>query len=233
MVDKSHKEIEIFPTCVPHDAAELDACSRAIRPFASAIHLDITDGIFAPSRTWPYRESGSFEKFDLSPAGELLAEVHLMVEKPRAIGIECAHAGAFRIIGHVEAFDDTEEAHGTLDAWKRAGAPEVGLAILMETPFELLEHHMLIVDFVHMMSIATIGKQGIPYDRRAPERIAEFHMRHPEVLISVDGGVSKENIAELVRAGARRLGVGSAISKAKDPADAYARLKHVAGEALV
>ncbi len=227
----SNGVIEIIPTYVPRDSEDLAAGAAKIRTFASSIHLDVDDGIFAPHLTWPYTQAEIFGTFDLSSLAALEIEVHLMVEQPREIGIAFARAGAARIIGHVEAFSSGEDVHGTLDAWRRNGAREVGLGILMGTPFELLEHHLLIANAVHMMSIATIGVQGIPFDPRSAERIAEFHERHPEILISVDGGVSENNITSLVRAGARRFGVGSAISKADNPKAAYENLKAIAENA--
>ncbi len=230
---RSNEAIEIIPTCVPRAAEDLAECARAIRPFSTAIHIDVTDGLFAPSHTWPYTKHGVFGTFDLAGAHGLVKEIHLMVEEPRTIGIQFARAGALRILGHVEAFPTADDAHGALDAWRRAGAREVGLGILMETPFEVLEHHLLAVDVIHMMSIARIGTQGIPYDTRAPERIAEFHERYPEILISVDGGVSESNIEDLVRAGARRFGVGSALSKAPDPKAAFVKLKTLAESAVL
>ena len=224
--------IEIVPTCVPTEAADVTRGAHAIRAFAHAIHIDVVDGLFAPAYTWPYSEKGVFGAFDLSGAGELLKEVHLMVQEPREIGIAFAKAGASRIIGHVEAFSSEDEAHSTLAEWKKSGASEVGLGILMGTPFEVLEHHLALVDVIHMMSISSIGTQGIPYNPAAPARIFEFHKKHPEILLSVDGGVSASNIADLVRAGVRRFGVGSAIAKARDPEGAYRELKAAAEDAL-
>ena len=229
----SERPIEIIPTCVPKSAADLADCARAIHLFSSGIHVDIVDGIFAPSHTWPYTERGVFDGPDLSCVSGFVAEVHLMVEEPRGIGIQFARAGVFRILGHVEAFESADTAHGALDAWRENGAHEVGLGILMETSLELLERLVPVVDVVHMMSIATIGRQGIPYDSRAPARISELHERHPELLISVDGGVSESNVEELARAGARRFGVGSAIAKAADPAAQCLHLKSLAEDALL
>ncbi len=224
--------IEIVPTYVPQSLEDLAEGAGKIQAFASSIHVDVDDGIFAPHTTWPYTDHGVFEPFDLSSLSGLDIEVHLMVEEPREIGLAFARAGARRILGHVEAFSTKEETHETLDVWRKNGAREVGLGILMDTPFELLEHHVFIVDFVHMMSIATIGTQGIPFDPRSVERIAEFHALHPDILISVDGGVSESTIASLVKAGARRFGVGSAISQAADPKAAYENLKTLAENAV-
>ena len=224
--------VEIIPTCVPTEATDIARTAEAVRSFAHAIHIDVVDGLFAPTYTWPYSGKGVFGAFDLSGAGELVKEVHLMVAEPRAIGIAFAKAGAFRIIGHVEAFSSEDEAHSALAEWKKSGASEVGLGILMNTPLEVLEHHLLIADVVHLMSISSIGTQGIPYNPAAPARIAEFHKKHPETPLSVDGGVSGTNIADLVRAGVSRFGVGSAIAKAADPEKAYHKLISLAEDAL-
>ncbi len=224
--------VEIIPTCVPTEATDLSRGADAIRSFAPAIHIDIDDEIFAPVRTWPYTSAGIWEPFDIAGANGLPAEVHLMVQEPREIGITFAQAGAFRIIGHIEAFSSEDDAQSTLSAWKRSGASEVGLGILKATPFEVIEPLVSVCDVVHMMSIATIGTQGIPYDGSAPARIAEFHARFPETLISVDGGVALSNIADLVRAGARRFGIGAAIAKAPSPEEAYRALVSLAEGAL-
>lgn len=226
------RSIEIIPTCVPRDADDLARGADAIRGFSEHIHIDVDDGLFAPVVTWPYTEVGVWDAEQVSVPSGMRSEVHLMVEDPRSLGIEFVRAGARRIVAHVEAFATSDEAHGALDAWRENGAAEAGLGMLMATPFEVIEPLVRACDVVHLMSIASIGTQGIPYEPSAPARIAQFHARHPDTPISVDGGVGESNIVDLVRAGARRFGVGSAISKASDPAAAYARLKELAQSAL-
>jgi len=223
--------IEIIPTYVPHDSEDLALGAEKVRTFASNIHIDVDDGIFAPHITWPYVREGVFDPFDLAALAALDVEIHLMVAQPREIGMAFARAGALRILGHVEAFASEDEAHTTLKEWRKEGASEVGLGILLGTPLEVLDHHRYVVDSVHMMSIATIGVQGIPYEPSAPERIRALHERYPDILIGVDGGVSPNNIADLVRAGARRFGVGSAISKSDNPKAAYESIKALAESA--
>lgn len=224
--------IEIIPTYVPRDAADLAAGAEKIRAFASSIHVDVDDGVFAPHTTWPYTAHGVFGDVDLSALSGLEIEAHLMVEEPRDIGKAFARAGASRIIGHIEGFADQREVYSALDAWRGAGATEVGLGMLLGTPLEVIEPLIPICNVVHLMSIATIGTQGIPYDASAPERIVEFHERFPKTLISVDGGVAESNIADLVRAGATRFGVGAALSKAENPKVAYEKLKQLAESAV-
>jgi ribulose-phosphate 3-epimerase len=228
--------IEIIPTCVARDEDELAAAAAAVRRFASGVHIDVDDGVFAAHLTWPYEKPGEFDaaalsKFRLADFG-LSVEAHLMVEESRAIGAAFAHAGATRIIGHIEGFADAREAQEAIEVWKGADASEVGLALLLHTPLEVVEPLIPLCDVVLLMSIASIGVQGIPHDARVLPRIRDLHARHPELLIGVDGGVAASNIADLVRAGASRFGVGAAISKAPDPKAAYEQLKSIAESAL-
>ncbi len=119
-----------------------------------------------------------------------------------------------------------------ISAWKAAGAAEVGLGVLFDTPLERLDAFAEACDVVQMMSIGSIGVQGIPYEPEAPSRMGQLRARHPNLLIADDGGVSEANIAELARAGVRRFCVGSALSRAGDPTAAYQRLMQLAESAI-
>jgi len=231
--------IEIIPTnTCPPDLAELSRRSKVFAGFSPWVQLDLDDGAFAPQLSWPYREEqwGELEAMignsHVLPYSDTLNyEVHLMVEEPLRVGQLLTRAGARRIIAHVEAFADENEIRDALGSWRSAGA-EVGLAILIDTPFPVLEPLIGVCDVVQVMSIAILGAQGAAFEPRAIPRIMELHSNYPDLVIEVDGGVSEKNVADLVRAGARRFGVGSAITKAPDPKAAYEKLKSLAESAL-
>src|SRR3989344_8615920 len=225
------RSIEINPTCVPQSAEALGECLSRVRQFVNRAQIDIDDGIFAPHLTWPYASPGSFSSVEFPRMEGAILEIHLMVAEPKDIGIACARAGAERLIGHFEALGKGADVAATFKLWRESGAKEIGLGVLMQTPPDALYPFMHECDFILMMSIATIGVQGIPYDTRAPARIAEFHAQYPDIPIAVDGGVSEANIVALVRAGASRFGVGSAIMKSDDPKRAYEKLKTLAENA--
>ena len=221
----------ILPTnTCPSDLSELSSVSEALSQFATEIQLDIADGAFAPVTSWPYRHPQWSELEALTGgrglphADRIFYEAHLMVQEPLDIGMLLARAGVKRIIPHAEAIVSDPEAHTFFTQWREAGAHEVGLALLIDTPLEAIDAFIDECDVVQIMSIAHIGAQGQPFDDRALSRVEEFHARYPDKMVSVDGGITEANVDALVRAGANRLCVGSAISKATDPAAAFARI---------
>jgi len=122
---------------------------------------------------------------------DLNFEAHLMVKEPEKIVQRWIGRGAKRII-----------AHKYIDL---AGAAQFGLAFELDKAVENIEN----TDFVHLMSIAEIGEQGHPFDANVFDRIKKVKEKFPNVLVSIDGGVSTENYQKLLETGADRLIVGS------------------------
>jgi len=209
--------IEIVPTVVPESLEDISAVVERYKSFATRIHVDVADGKFAPNTTWMPKEG------DQLPPG-MEYEIHMMVADPHEMGLEYAKAGAHSLIGHVEAFGSAMTAQLAYDAWKGAGIKEVQAAALFQTPVEALSPYVPISDYILLMTIASIGVQGIPFEEEGIERIRRFHELYPDAKIAVDGGVSLKNIDRLAAAGARHCCAGSSISRAEDPAKAYADL---------
>ncbi|PIR83806.1 hypothetical protein COU18_02365 [Candidatus Kaiserbacteria bacterium CG10_big_fil_rev_8_21_14_0_10_51_14] len=218
-------KIEINPTIVPTALSDIETESAHFASFASYFQIDVADGKFAPNTTWLPQEG------DCLP-GQYSYEVHMMVEDPASVGTLFAHAGAKRLIVHVETLKDVESTKQLFGAWRDAGVESIGVAMLLHTSFEDVEPYLSFSDFVLMMTIARIGVQGIPFEERSIERVAEFARLYPDVLIAVDGGVSEKNIADLVRAGATRFGVGSAIARAPCPSASFQNLTSITQDAL-
>lgn len=212
-------EKEIIPTVVPNALDDVLRVRSEYAQFATQIHVDAADGVFAPNTTWIPNPDEM-----LPDSKKLFYEAHMMVSNPLSVGVSFARAGAKRIIAHVEAFAHAESTRETFAMWRSAGAVEVGLGILLTTPLEAIVPYANLCDCVCVMTIETVGTQGIPFSARGIERVKELHELFPSLCIQVDGGVSEKNIAELSRAGASRFAVGSAIQKSPDPQRAYNNL---------
>ncbi len=222
----------ILPTnTCPPDLLELEKRTAFAVPFAPEIQLDAADGVFAPVTSWPYLEGQWAELESMATAGtrlphadKIVYEAHLMVQDPAPLGTLLARVGCTRILPHVETLKGKEMARAMFAAWKDAGAKEVGISLLLDTPLTAIEPYAEFCDVVQLMSIAKVGAQGQPFDESIYSRIEEVRTMFPEMMVAVDGGVAENNVEALTRAGANRLCVGSAISKAADPAATYAAI---------
>ncbi len=214
---------DIIPALMPESLSEFQRLARVVGVFTHTAQLDVMDGKFVPSVSWPFHEDEMDELRAMSrlPESDLIAyEVHLMVENPERIGMIFAEKGARTLIGHVETMGHTNEVLASIEAWKSGGV-RVGISLLLDTPLSEVAPLVSHIDFIQVMSIGTIGYQGHVFDDRALDRIREIRAQYPHLRISVDGGVSGANASALAEVGANQLCVGSGIVKAADPGKAY------------
>ena len=220
------RRIEIVPAILPVDFGDLEAKIDLLFGSAKTVQVDICDGQFTRSPSWPYRKHDTnFESIKDQSLGmpeweKIDYEFDLMVNKPEEIVTDWLSAGAARIILHAEANGDVRCALEML-----IDKTEIGIAINMDTPLEEIEKYADIVDVVQLMGIDNIGFQGQTFNEAVLGRVKYVRENYPEMTISVDGGVSMGNVVDLVKAGADRLIVGSAILNSDNPIDEIAKFK--------
>ncbi len=90
---------------------------------------------------------------------------------------------------------------------------EIGLAVELDVPLAKVFPYVPMIDFLHLMSIAKIGKQGYPFDERIFDRIKSVKKKFPQVVISLDGGIKVENWERVKTSGADRFIVGSGFNE--------------------
>ena len=222
---------------MPKNFENLNEDLSLVSGLVPLVQIDVMDGAFVPNKTWPYMKSApgsepagdpDFAKILHEEGGfplweELDFEADLMVANPGAAAKEWITAGAKRIILHVESMGDAgaakafvQEIKNSLPSRDSFFYTEIGVALNPETSNEVLEPLMEYIDFVQFMGIAKIGFQGQPFDERVLEKISRLRAAHPNVTISVDGGVNFETAKKLIEAGANRLVIGSAIFESDD-----------------
>lgn len=209
----------IIPAIIPQSHEHLCDVLSCVKIFTSAIQIDITDGIFVPSVSWPYIEPkempflyACMEGFDI--------EFDLMIDEPEKVLERYCRIAPSRIVIHLESVHNMH----TILLLKETYNFKLGLSISNDTPLEVLYAHIAHADYVQCMGIADIGVQGNPFDARVYTRIRTLKEMYPEKEISVDGGVNTETLPKLKEAGATRFAVGSAILKTHVPEEAYRTL---------
>ena len=215
---------EIIPAVLAENYEELYRDISKVVSLSHFVQIDVCDGKFVESRTWPMNAKDEssvariIEEEEGMPYWDTLDfEFDLMVLNAHKQFDFFSRLGAKRMVFHVEAEDETEflEFLQALDPYFRENI-EIGLAINTTTPIEKIIPFINYINFVQCMGIEHIGFQGEPFDVRVIDQIKSLKEKYPELMISVDGCVNEETAPMLVEAGAERLVIGSALARSID-----------------
>jgi ribulose-phosphate 3-epimerase len=220
--------VEIVPSILSADFARLaDEIARVERGGATMLHLDVMDGHFVPNITIgpPVVES-------IRKCTKAHLDVHLMIENPERYVTDFVKAGANSVLVHYEA---CRHLDGTLQMIREAGAM-AGVVLNPATPISVLENVLGVADCVLLMSVnpGFGGQKLIPY---VLEKVRQLDlMRRAKKLalpIEIDGGVHRENLAEVVRAGCDWVVTGSAVFHSPDPEATVREMRQTAAQATL
>ncbi len=222
--------IEIIPAILPRSYAELEEKLEIAAPHTHAIQIDVCDGGFVPSRTWPYLKGVESDLiFDEIVSQEKAFphwedvdfEFDLMVRNVYEKIPDFISAGASRIVVHLESVDQAELDLIIRDYGKHSEElgpfdVELGIALMPHASPDDIKHILPNIHFVQVMGIDKIGFQGQTMTQKAIDLVSALRAAYPDLEISVDGGVNLETAPKLADAGVNRLVVGSALFEADD-----------------
>lgn len=219
--------LEIIPAILPKNYEDLKNKIALVRGVVPIVQIDLCDGIFVPSKTWPFSSGGiedySFQRIMNEQEGlpfweDIDFELDLMVTDAVENFDIYTKLGPKRIIFHIEVVGNLENFKDFLegiDIYVRESI-QIGVAINPITPVEKIFPFVHHIDFVQCMGIEKIGFQGQKFDERVISNIKILKERFPDLVISVDGGVDLETAPKIIEAGADRLIIGSAIFNTDD-----------------
>ena len=218
--------VQIVPSILSADFAHLaEEIARVERGGASMLHVDIMDGHFVPNLTLGPPVVESIRKFTRSRL-----DVHLMIEDPDRYAPVFIQAGADQISVHQEACRHLDR---TLRMIHEEGAL-AGVVINPATPVAMLSEVLEVADYVLIMSVNP-GFGGQHFIPRALDKVRELDRerrdRRLQLPIEIDGGITLENLPEVIRAGCDWVVAGTSIFHAPDPAAAVAEMRQVAQDA--
>ena len=212
--------VRIAPSILSADFSKLGEEVAAIEAAgADWVHIDVMDGHFVPNLTFGAPVVSCLRKVTKMPF-----DVHLMVEAPQNYIADFAKAGADILTVHLET---TPHLHRVIQAIKEAGL-KAAVSLNPSTPLCLLEEILPELDMVLLMSVnpGFGGQAFIPSSLEKVRKLRQMlNERGLQTDIQVDGGVTPDNAAQLIAAGATILVAGSAVYKAPDIANAIHSLR--------
>ena len=183
------------------------------------LHVDVIDGCFCPMMTVGPR----FIKAMKTP---LYKDVHLMIEEPLSKVESYVAAGADMITVHVESSRHVHRVLQVLGAMTNANDPDRGIlrgiALNPGTPLEVIAPLMDEVEMIFLLAVNP-GWGGQRFISSTGERIGRarqmIRKAKKDILIGIDGGVTRSNIADVARMGADIIVTGSAVFDGRRPLD--------------
>ncbi len=204
--------VRIAPSILSADFGHLaDEIARCEAGGADWIHVDVMDGVFVPNLTFGAKVIETVRKLTKLPI-----DVHLMVVEPEKYFDDFAAAGANTLSIHQEVSPHLQRQLARI---RQLGC-KAGVALNPGTALSTVSE---VLDDVDLLLVMTVnpgfgGQKFIPatYDKisRARRMLTEAKSK---AVLQVDGGINRDTIEKVWRAGADTFVAGNAVFTAKDP----------------
>ena len=204
--------VKIAPSILSADFSKLgEEVIKLHDAGADFIHIDVMDGEFVPNISFGMPVIKAIRN-----KTDKVFDVHLMINNPQRYIDDFIEAGADIITLHYESEKHLDRA---IQYIKSKGI-KAAVALNPATPTVVLKNIIGSLDMVLIMSVnpGFGGQSFIPYSLDKIKEVKEMAIKagNENILIQVDGGIGKDNVKDVIEAGANVIVAGSAIFNGGD-----------------
>jgi ribulose-phosphate 3-epimerase len=217
----------IAPSILTADFGQLtDEIEMLVAGGADMIHLDVMDGRFVPNITFGEKMIATVRRLTTLPL-----DVHMMVEEPERYFEAFAGAGAGGMTIHVEAAPHLQRQLSRIRELGCAAGAALNPGTSLSTVREVLPD----LDLLLVMTVNP-GFGGQEFIPSSPDKVARARQLLSEgrshAALEVDGGIGRDTIASVWRAGADTFVAGNSIFSADDPRAEIGMLRNICSETV-
>ncbi len=227
----------IIPSAPFKSYEEIEILAMKVKGELKRIQIDVCDGKFVPSVSWPFTEypKGEFENLGKKPDFDVYLpfwesinySADLMVDHPEKYIETFVSYGIDEILVHYRSQHDFKKLVEYSKKYELNLVMAVDVKTDVDEFIKFAKENIEDINAFQVMGIEKIGFQGQPFEKKSLEIVKLLKKNFKDKLVYMDGGEDEDTVEEIKEAGVDVFCVGHYLTQADNFDDNLQTLKNL------